>query len=83
MTHPASKIAVVMTLLVVLGFSQTIASGQSPDDFVLSESQTYFQAEALFLRRDNSLRNQPVVIDDATLGTRLSTGSLSGDIGVG
>lgn len=83
MTFPASKISVAMTLLVALVFSQTTAFGQSANDFVLPETRTYFQAEALFLRRDNSLSNQPVVIDDATLETRLSTRSLNGDTGVG
>lgn len=70
-------------MLAAIGFSQSPALGQSSDDFVLPETRTYFEAEALFLRRDNSLKSQPVVIDDATLDVRLSTSSLSDDDGVG
>lgn len=43
----------------------------------------YFQAEALFLHRDNQLRNRPVVVTSDTGNTVLSTGDLNGDWGVG
>lgn len=77
-----SRILLSVALFAV-GFASQAAVAQSPDDFSFAEGRTYFQAEALFLRRDNQLSNQAVVIDDATLATRLSTRSLDGDTGVG
>lgn len=49
----------------------------------LSDENWYFQAEALFLRRNNQLSNQPVVLDNDTEETLLTTGDLSSDIGYG
>lgn len=47
----------------------------------------YFQAEALFLRRDNQLSNQPVVLQSFVNGdpdlVRLTTGNLSSNLGYG
>jgi hypothetical protein len=48
-----------------------------------SPSCWYFQAEALFLHRDNQVSDQPVVLDDVSRATLLSTGDLNGDWGVG
>ena len=75
-----SRISIIF--LSVALFAPT-AFAQSPNEFSFADGQTYFQAEALFLRRDNQLSNQAVVIDDATLATRLSTRSLGADTGVG
>ena len=81
MNQRTSILFLVAAFLASAASSNT--SAQSPDEFSFANGQTYFQAEALFLRRDNALSSRPVVIDDATLGVRLSTRSLNGDTGVG